>query len=147
MRLYAHKECDTAIIEGRNKDACDGCRRGITKPAAPAYAPSNPILYIAGPMSGYPDMNYPAFFTAEDQLRAEGFSRILNPARTLVPHNTGTYSDFMRSGLRMVLDSHAIVLLDGWEQSPGAAWELDTAKRLGMSFGTLEAWLARAVAA
>jgi hypothetical protein len=107
---------------------------------------SDPILYIAGPMSGYPGMNYPAFFEAEEQLRATGFHRILNPARTTVSRN-GTYQDFMRSGLRMVLDSTALVLLPGYEKSTGAMWELDTAARLGMPFGTLEAWLAKAVAA
>jgi hypothetical protein len=107
---------------------------------------SDPILYIAGPMSGYADMNYPAFFDAEEQLRDAGFHRILNPARAIVSRN-GTYEQFMRSGLRMVLDSTALVLLPGYEASPGATWELDTAVRLGMPFGTLEAWLAKAVAA
>jgi hypothetical protein len=88
-------------------------------------------------------MNYPAFFVAEEQLRATGFTRILNPARTTVSRN-GTYQDYMRSGLRMVLDSTALVLLPGYEKTPGAT--LDTAIRLGMPFGTLEAWLAKAVA-
>lgn len=107
---------------------------------------SDPILYIAGPMTGYPDMNYPAFFAAEEQLRAAGFYRILNPARTTVSRD-GTYQDYMRSGLRMVLDSTALVLLPGYEASNGAMWELETAQRLGLPFGTLEAWLAKAVAA
>ena len=107
---------------------------------------SDPILYIAGPMSGYVDNNYPAFFEAEEQLRATGFYRILNPARSIVSRN-GTWEQFMRSGLRMVLDSTAIVLLPGYESSRGAMWEHDTALRLGMPVGTLEAWLAKAVAA
>jgi hypothetical protein len=107
---------------------------------------SDPILYIAGPMSGYPENNYPAFFAAEQKLRAIGFYRILNPARSIVSRN-GTWEAFMRSGLRMVLDSTALVLLPGYEASKGATWELDTAQRLGLPFGTLEAWLAKAVAA
>lgn len=38
-----------------------------------------PTLYIAGPMSGLPDHNYPAFHDAASVLTKAGYS-ILNPA-------------------------------------------------------------------
>src|SRR3546814_10570753 len=37
-------------------------------------------IYIAGPMSGYPEWNYPAFFRAEYTLEREGWD-VKNPAR------------------------------------------------------------------
>jgi len=37
-------------------------------------------IYIAGPMSGLPEFNYPAFFAAAEQLTAAGYD-VLNPAR------------------------------------------------------------------
>ena len=36
-------------------------------------------VYIAGPMSGYPDMNGPAFDKKADELRAQGYE-VVNPA-------------------------------------------------------------------
>lgn len=92
------------------------------------------------------DNNYPAFFAAEEQLRAVGFTRILNPVRRIIPADS-TWEAFMRSGLRMVLDAEALVLLPGWARSKGAVWEWDTAQRLGMPCYDLETWLATAVAA
>ena len=38
------------------------------------------IVYIAGPMTGLPDLNYPAFNAAEEALTAAGHA-VLNPAR------------------------------------------------------------------
>lgn len=45
-------------------------------------------VYIAGPMSGIPEFNYPAFNTAEGQLFVAGFMP-LNPARSEAHNTTG----------------------------------------------------------
>ena len=37
------------------------------------------IIYIAGPMTGRPDFNHPAFFNAALKIAANGH-RVLNPA-------------------------------------------------------------------
>lgn len=38
------------------------------------------VAYISGPMSGLPELNYPAFFAAEDRVKDQ-YSKVLNPAR------------------------------------------------------------------
>ena len=38
------------------------------------------VLYIAGPMSGWPESNYPLFHAAEEILREAGYE-VINPAR------------------------------------------------------------------
>lgn len=36
-------------------------------------------VYIAGPMTGLPEFNYPTFFAAEEYLRSHG-AKVMNPA-------------------------------------------------------------------
>lgn len=101
----------------------------------------NKSVYIAGPMSGYPDWNYPAFFAAEEKLKAEGW-RVFNPARkdeedgvideeakvegdTALAIEKGKF-DFRKAylwDLNRVVKGDGIYMLQGWEQSPGARGE------------------------
>lgn len=86
--------------------------------------------YIAGPMTGLPDYNYPAFHAAAAELRAQGI-HVRSPAE----HDHGThqpYDFYMRLALRALLDCDAILLLPGWETSKGARLEYDIAWALGM---------------
>jgi hypothetical protein len=99
-----------------------------------------PILYIAGPMSGLPDSNYPAFFAAEERLRAAGYNRILNPARAVCPPDSDWHV-WMRSGIDMVLRAEALVMLPGSDNSRGARLERYVAEALGMRVAPLDEWL------
>ena len=36
-------------------------------------------IYIAGPMTGFPEFNFPAFFAAQAELEAKGW-QVFNPA-------------------------------------------------------------------
>lgn len=101
------------------------------------------ILYIAGPMSGLPGNNLPAFFAAEEQLRAVGYNRILNPARAVCPDDS-EWHEWMRSGLEMVLRSEGLALLPGSQNSRGAALERYVAEALGKPVAPLDEWLAMA---
>lgn len=91
------------------------------------------IVYIAGPMTGLPEFNYPAFNAAEDELRAVGHHPI-NPARHGDDHRAPGWSwtDYMRETIRDVTRADAIHLLDGWESSRGARLEEHIAQSLGL---------------
>lgn len=91
--------------------------------------------YIAGPMSGYKDFNYPAFFEAEKQVAALGYTP-LNPAWADGP--SYTWEQNMRRGLRLLLTADLLVLLPGWEYSKGARLESHTAVELGLPVYTLD---------
>jgi len=87
-------------------------------------------IYVSGPMTGMPDLNFPAFHAAAAMLRAQGHD-VRNPAEVgEVPGMT--WEHYMRKDLRMLCDCTAIYLLPGWEKSKGAHLELHIAHRLGM---------------
>ncbi|WP_175980038.1 DUF4406 domain-containing protein [Caballeronia zhejiangensis] len=85
-------------------------------------------LYIAGPMSGYPELNFPAFHAEAARLRAMGFE-IVNPAEIDVGPNPD-WLTAMRADIKQLVDCDGIALLQGWEQSPGANVEHALARGL-----------------
>lgn len=101
-------------------------------------------LYIAGPMTGLPEFNYPAFDAAEQQLQAEGFA-VLNPtsieADNPTPGTPQRWDWYMRRAIRLVLEADGLALLPGWSTSTGAKLELSIALRLGLEIRPLRDWL------
>lgn len=97
-------------------------------------------IYIAGPMTGYPDFNYPAFFRASQDLLDVGHEPV-NPARAEGREGCETWLDFMRAALRDIADADAVALLPGWQNSRGAALEQRLGVELGLPVRPLEAWL------
>lgn len=97
-------------------------------------------IYIAGPMTGLPEFNYPAFFAAEKRLRAGGFDA-LNPARAEGREGCKSWLDYMRAGIRDVADCDGIALLPGWQASRGAALEAHVARSLDLPVKLLDEWL------
>lgn len=87
-------------------------------------------IYIAGPMTGLPDFNYPAFNAAAATLRAKGHV-VLNPAENPVP-DCGTWAGYMRMALVQLVQCECIVLLPGWADSRGALIERKLAQVLKM---------------
>lgn len=87
-------------------------------------------IYIAGPMTGLPGWNFPAFNAAESYLSNLGF----------VPHNPAghgivagaTRSDYLRYDLRELAQCEGIYLLPGWTGSDGARFEVSVAQMLDM---------------
>jgi hypothetical protein len=86
--------------------------------------------YVAGPMSGYEDNNYPAFHAEARRLRAAGH-HVENPAENSPPP-CGTWEGWMRLALAQVITCDTIVLLPDWERSRGAMLEHRVAVELGM---------------
>ena len=87
-------------------------------------------IYLAGPMSGIADFNYPAFNQAAEQLRAKGFV-VENPAENPQPA-CNSWPGYMRLALRQMLTCDMVVFLPGWQQSRGADLESEVAKRLAI---------------
>lgn len=97
-------------------------------------------LYVAGPMTGLPDFNYPAFHGAAAVLRRNGFV-VLNPAETAGGDQTQTWEWYLRHALRQVTESDGIATLDGWWRSRGARLEVHVATALGMPVEPVGHWI------
>jgi hypothetical protein len=87
-------------------------------------------LYIAGPMTGYPDLNFPTFHAEAARLRAMGFE-IVNPAEIVTDQNA-EWLTCMRADIKQLVDCDGIALLPGWAKSRGAAIEQHLARALGL---------------
>lgn len=88
-------------------------------------------IYISGPMTGFPNHNFPAFHAAAQQWREAGWE-VANPAenfsgRTDLPRET-----YIRADVAMLAQCDAIAVLPGWERSRGAQLEYLLARELGM---------------
>lgn len=96
-------------------------------------------IYIAGPMTGLPGYNLLAFAEAAERLRQLRFDA-RNPGHRGVIDGYG-WQDYMRDGVRMLLDCDAVALLDGWEGSRGASLEVHVARALSLPVRPLHEWL------
>jgi len=107
-------------------------------------------IYLAGPMRGIKDFNFPAFYKAAYILRDMG-CEVFSPAErdtrehghSFFASETGNLSDISDKGfsLREALakdlnwickHADAVALLPEWEQSKGARAERATAEALGL---------------
>jgi hypothetical protein len=85
-------------------------------------------LYLAGPMRGHPEDNYPHFNEIAAKLREQGYA-VFNPAENNVIG--GSFNDFMAIDLPEVCRADGVAVLTGWEKSQGAQLEVLVARRLG----------------
>ena len=102
-------------------------------------------VYIAGPMSGMPQSNFPAFDAAAAVLRAQGHE-VITPSELDDPEDRAraladepsikTWGDFLARDVKLIADGNieAIVLLPGWEDSRGARLEATVGLLLGLKF-------------
>ena len=88
-------------------------------------------VYVAGPMTGIEDFNYPAFNAVAEQLRAKGYE-VENPADHGIIEGA-QWADYMAYDLTRLGLCGVIALLPGWENSEGARLEVLIAERLGMT--------------
>lgn len=103
-------------------------------------------IYLAGPMTGYPEFNFPAFFKYAKELKADGYY-VFNPAQNDLDNHgtleacTQLFKDDPMGALRLALgddlkwitaEADAIAMMPGWERSYGARAEHATAVALGL---------------
>lgn len=98
-------------------------------------------LYVAGPMTGLPQFNFPAFDEATTNLRREGF-KVVSPAELddeetraaalASPDgapgsgttNGDTWGDFLARDVKLIADQcDGVAVIDGWNKSKGARLE------------------------
>lgn len=87
-------------------------------------------VYLSGPMTGLPELNFPAFQAWHRHLLVLGL-QVVNPAE-LNPDPATSWHDCMRRDLAELLTCDTLALLPGWTRSQGAHLEMHVAHRVGM---------------
>lgn len=87
-------------------------------------------VYIAGPMSSLPALNFPAFHAEAARLRALGYT-VVNPAEINIDPAAGWLA-CMRADIKELVDCDAVATLPGWAKSKGASLEVGLAHGLGL---------------
>lgn len=98
------------------------------------------LIYLSGPMTGQPQMGFPAFFEAEQVLRSKGYD-VINPARmdseSGFDGNGTPSAEWVAEARRRDVEAlqeraDALCALPGWEESVGARAEMYVAFWEGM---------------
>ena len=97
------------------------------------------IVYVSGPMTGYPDFNADAFMVAEVALVANGH-HVVSPRKNGLPSGS-TWGDHMRTDIIMLMGAEGVAVLPGWECSKGAVLEVHVARELGMTIMPVARWI------
>ena len=96
-------------------------------------------IYVAGPMRGHDEFNFPAFHSAAKMLRSQGY-HVFNPAErdeqvlgldtsqmsgeeSELEWTNEQFRDVLRADCEAIINSDAIYMLSGWEHSVGARTE------------------------
>lgn len=89
--------------------------------------------YTCGPMTGYPDHNFPLFKSVTADLRAKGWDAVC-PTEINQPEQGKTWEECLKLDLMQLLSCDTIVLLPDWHKSRGAVFEAVIGKVLGYKF-------------
>lgn len=103
---------------------------------------TNAVVYLAGPMRGYPLYNFPAFERGARALRDMGYGVFsphehdltsgFDPTKTMEEQGFSV-QEAMRADLLFILNrAEAIVLLPDWRASTGACCEVHVARTIGL---------------
>lgn len=96
-------------------------------------------IYVIGPVTGFDDLNLPAFEKARMALREAGFI-------PLIPHDfvseDADWQQAMRRSVETLAKADGIAYIDGWQNSRGARIEWRLAHDLGIEIASVESWCA-----
>jgi hypothetical protein len=98
--------------------------------------------YLAGPMTGLPQYNFPEFNRVARMLRECGVKVVVNPAELNTDPDTkeavtDSYQACLKRSIQGMLTCDGLVLLDGWQNSHGALVERKLAEEVGMTIMTV----------
>lgn len=110
-------------------------------PTNPGTTPDSSLrtLYVAGPMTGYPANNYPAFNDAAHELRKVGFE-VVNPAE-FGANSPASYVELLKRDLHALMECNGVATLENWWESVGARNEVQVAGLLKMPVRPLSEWI------
>ncbi len=88
-------------------------------------------IYIAGPMTGLPQFNFPTFHAAADGWRACGWE-VVNPAEEFDGATDLPYRAYVERDIQRLKTVDAIAMLEGWDgpNARGSCWEREVARSL-----------------
>lgn len=90
------------------------------------------VIYLAGPMTGYPDCNFPAFIAAATSLRDRGYA-VVSPAEIEADKLHEPWVYYLKRDIAIIVqECTAIAVLPGWQTSRGARLEAFVAHSLGL---------------
>lgn len=88
-------------------------------------------VYISGKITGLEEAEYKRNFnTAELWLTGLGYD-VVNPV-AYPPIPNGSWTDYMRRDIKLLMDCDYIYMLDGWTESTGAKTEFRLAVEIGI---------------
>jgi hypothetical protein len=114
-------------------------------------------VYLAGPMTGIPQFNYPKFHRIAKELRDAGYNVISPVEEDTQEYQTQamaskdglhgadgkfaglTWGDILSKDVKLVADKvDGVVVMDGWEKSRGARLEVFVANLSGRTISVYE---------
>ncbi len=89
-------------------------------------------VYIAGPMTGRSERNFPAFDLAAQRFRDAGWT-VANPTENFDGCTDLPRAVYMRADMILLARCDAIAMLPGWQESRGALLEYLNARELDLT--------------